>query len=138
MIAKTSTECKVVTTNETGTGARVAECVSSAGVNLAAFCGYGGGDHAEFMLVADDIEQARTSLKNAGYEPTFNEVVVVEAPNQAGALAEILKTVARAGIVLDYAYATATGTGQALCILRAADPAKTVAALRAAKTFATA
>lgn len=126
--ARVATECSVETADAVGVGAKVAECLSAAGVNLSGFCGYSGGGKAYFLAVADDSDKASAALKGAGYACECNQVVVASTTNRPGAMAEILRKVANAGVDVEYAYATAHG-GEAICVVRASDAAKAAAAL---------
>ncbi len=127
--ARVASECTVKVKNEIGAGAKVAECVARAGVNLTAVCGYGYGEEAHFLLIPDDAQKASSALQAGGFSCEMGEVAVVEAANRPGAMADILRRVADAGIDVDYAYASASGSGDALCVLKVADAARAVTAL---------
>ena len=96
--------------NEPGALARVAAAVSDAGVNLAAATYVGTGDLADLHVLVKHAEAARRVLEPAGItvgEET--EVVVVEAEDRPGVLADLARRVADAGININMVY-VATGT----------------------------
>jgi len=126
--ARIASECNVSAPNDPGTGAKVARAVSDAGVNILAFCAYGGSGTANFMIVSENSDKACASFKNAGFACQRRDVVLVETSNHAGAMADLLGRLAKAGISVNYCYATAVG-GQSLCVFGTSDNAGAVAAL---------
>lgn len=96
--------------NEPGMLARVAAAVSDAGVNLAAATCTRPGDNADLHVLVKHPEAAKHALATAGLAVTAErEVVVVEADDRPGALADLARKVATAGVNLDLVY-VATGT----------------------------
>ncbi|HEX4901952.1 MAG TPA: ACT domain-containing protein [Acidimicrobiales bacterium] len=91
--------------NEPGSLARVAQAISDAGVNIAAATCTRPGDKAEMHILVPHAEAARHALGISNLAVTRErEVVVVEAPDQPGALADLARKVATAGINLDLVY----------------------------------
>lgn len=96
--------------NEPGMLARVAAAVSDAGVNLAAATCTRPGESAELHVLVKHAEAAKHALAIAGLAVTAErEVVVVETDDRPGALADLARKVAAAGVNLDLLY-LATGT----------------------------
>jgi len=96
--------------NEPGALAKVATAVSDAGVNLAAATCTRAGDKAELHILVKHAEAAKRALAISGLAVTEErEVVVVQADDRPGALADLARKVAKAGINLDLVY-VATGT----------------------------
>lgn len=96
--------------NEPGMLARVAAAVSDAGVNLAAATCTRPGESAELHVLVKHAEAAKHALAIAGIAVTAErEVVVVETDDRPGALADLARQVADAGVNLDLLY-LATGT----------------------------
>lgn len=105
-----ATDLVIRVENEPGALARVATAVSDAGVNLAAATCMGGGEYAELHILVPHAEAAKHALGISGLVVTDErEVVVVEADDRPGALADLASKVARAGVNLDLVY-VATGT----------------------------
>ena len=96
--------------NEPGALARVTAAISDAGVNLSAATCIGSGDAADLHVLVKHVEATRRVLEPAGITVTEErEVVVVEAQDHAGVLADLARRVADAGINLNMVY-VATGT----------------------------
>jgi hypothetical protein len=96
--------------NEPGALANVAAAISDAGVNLAAATCIGGGAVADLHVLVKHGEAARRMLEPAGLTiAEEREVVVVDAEDHPGVLADLARRVADAGVNLDLVY-VATGT----------------------------
>jgi hypothetical protein len=96
--------------NEPGALARVAAAVSDAGVNLSAATCTRAGDMADLHILVKHPEAAKHALRISGLVVTGErEVVVVEADDRPGALADLARSIAEAGVNLDLVY-VATGT----------------------------
>ncbi len=84
---------------------RVATAISDAGVNISAATYAGAGATAELHILVPHAEAARHALAITGLAPTREkDVVVVEATDQPGELADLTRRVAKAGINLDLVY----------------------------------
>ena len=91
--------------NEPGSLAQVAQAISDAGVNIAAATCTRPGEKAEMHILVPHAEAARHALGISNLAVTRErEVVVVEAPDEPGALADLARKVASAGINLDLVY----------------------------------
>lgn len=91
--------------NEPGALASVARAISDAGVNISAATYLHPGDMAELHILVPHAEAARHALAISNLAVTNErEVVVVEAKDQPGELADLARKVAEAGINLDLVY----------------------------------
>lgn len=96
--------------NEAGALSQVAAAVADAGVNLAAATCTAEGAMAELHILVPHAEAAKHALATAGVTVTNErEVVVVDAEDRPGQLADLATKVAKAGVNLDLVY-VATGT----------------------------
>ena len=85
--------------------AKVAAAVSDAGVNLAAATCTKPGDTADLHVLVKHPEAAKHALAIAGLAVTAErEVVVVDVDDRPGALADLARRVADAGVDLDLVY----------------------------------
>jgi hypothetical protein len=110
MIAGMSIDLTIHVDNEPGALARVTTAISDAGVNLAAATCTGPGETADLHILVKHAEAARRVLERAGLNVIDErEVVVVEAEDKPGALADLAHRVAEAGVNLDLVY-VATNT----------------------------
>ena len=92
--------------NEPGALARVATAISDAGVNIAAATCMGNGHTAELHILVPHSEPVHRALANT-HGPTVTrerEVVVVQAEDRPGELAELTRKVSNAGINLNIVY----------------------------------
>ena len=92
--------------NRPGTLARIAAAISDAGVNLAAATCLGPGDRAELHILVPHAEAARHALAitHQAVITREREVVVVDVEDRPGALADLARQVAEAGVDLDLVY----------------------------------
>ena len=92
--------------NKPGALARVATAISDAGVNIAAATCLGRGRTAELHILVPHSEPVHRALANT-HGPVVTrerEVVVVQAQDRPGELAELTRKVSNAGINLDIVY----------------------------------
>ena len=91
--------------NAPGALAEVAAAISDAGVNIAAATCIGVGERAELHILVPHAEAARHSLAISHVAVTRErEVVVVDVEDRPGVLADLTRTIAKAGIDLDLVY----------------------------------
>jgi hypothetical protein len=92
--------------NRPGTLAQIAGAISDAGVNLAAATCVGMGDRAELHILVPYAEAVKHALAitHEAVITREREVVVCPVEDRPGALADLARKVARAGIDLDLVY----------------------------------
>ena len=91
--------------NTPGALAEVAGAISDAGVNLAAATCLRPGERAELHILVPHAEAARHLLAISHLAVTRErEVVVVEAADRPGVLADLARKIARAGVNIDLVY----------------------------------
>lgn len=91
--------------NKPGELAKLAAAVSDAGVNLSAAT-FTGGDTAQLHILVKHAEPVRHALAitHADVRTTEREVVVVEMDDNPGALVDIARQIADAGVNIDTVY----------------------------------
>ena len=110
--------------NAPGALAEVATAISDAGVNIAAATCIGTGERAELHILVPYAEAAHHLLAISHIAVTRErEVIVVDAEDRPGVLADMTRKIAKAGINLDLVYVAT----RSRLVFGAAD----VAALRA-------
>ena len=91
-------------------------------------------DTAQFgilRLVVRDWEKAKRVLENDGFVVKVSDLVAIEVADQPGGLAEILETLEKAGVNLEYMYGfTLKQEGKGVLAFRFDDPDRAIAALR--------
>lgn len=91
--------------NKPGALAEVATAISDAGVNIAAATCTRPGEKAAMHILVPHAEAAKHALGTSGLAITGErEVVVIEAKDRPGELADLARRVARAGVDLDLVY----------------------------------
>jgi len=91
--------------NAPGALAQIAAAISDAGVNIAAATCMGTGERAELHILVPHAEAAKHVLAISGVLVTGErEVVVVDVKDRPGVLADLTRTIARAGVDLDLVY----------------------------------
>jgi hypothetical protein len=91
--------------NTPGALARVAAAISDAGVNIAAATCVGPGERAELHILVPHAEAAKHALAISHVAVTRErEVVVVDVEDRPGALADLTRKIADAGVNLDLVY----------------------------------
>ena len=91
--------------NAPGALAEVAAAISDAGVNIAAATCVGPGERAELHILVPHAEAARHALAISHVAVSRErEVVVVDVEDRPGVLADLTRTIARAGVNLDLVY----------------------------------
>jgi hypothetical protein len=91
--------------NTPGALAQVAAAISDAGVNIAAATFLGPDERAEIHILVPFAEAAKHALAISHLAVTRErEVVVVDVEDRPGALADLTRKIARAGVNLDLVY----------------------------------
>ena len=91
--------------NSPGALAGVAAAISDAGVNIAAATCIGPAERAELHILVPHAEAARHSLAISHLGVTRErEVVVVDAEDRPGVLADLTRRIAQAGVNIDLVY----------------------------------
>lgn len=91
--------------NEPGALARVAAAISDAGVNIAAATCTRPAERADIHILVPHAEAAKHALAISGLTVTSErEVVVVQAKDRPGELADLTRAIAAAGVDLDLVY----------------------------------
>jgi hypothetical protein len=99
------TDLLIEVPNRPGELARAAAAISDSGVNISAATCTGPAEVADLHILVKHPEAAKHSLATAGVTVgAEREVVVVEAADRPGVLAELARRVAEAGINLDLLY----------------------------------
>jgi hypothetical protein len=91
--------------NTPGALAGVAAAISDAGVNIAAATCVGPGERAELHILVPHAEAVKHALAISHVAVTRErEVVVIDAEDRPGVLADLARRAAKAGINLDLVY----------------------------------
>jgi hypothetical protein len=91
-------------THRPGELGRVASALAKKGVNIKSVAGMTLGTQAAIRIIADDVDAARSALKEANVPFEESELATVLLENQAGELANVADKLANAGLNLHAVY----------------------------------
>ena len=103
--------------NKSGRLAEVARLLGEAGVNIRALSLADTSDFGILRLIVNDREKAKQVLKENGFTVSKTEVVAIEVPDRPGGLSEILETLDRELINVEYMYAFVERCGENAVII---------------------
>jgi hypothetical protein len=100
----------VIMEDQPGKLADLGEATGKAGINIAGLCAMVGDGKGFIHILVDDEDAARTALQEAGIQiADEREAVVVDLHDKPGAMGEIARDLAEAGVNIDVAYTIFTG-----------------------------
>jgi hypothetical protein len=118
--------------NKSGRLAEIAGVLGGAGVNIRALSLADTSDFGILRLIVNDCEKAKQVLKEKGFTVSKTEVVAIEVPDRPGGLSEILRTLDRESINVEYMYAFVERCGEnAVIIFRFDETEKAISTLLA-------
>jgi hypothetical protein len=118
--------------NKSGRLAEIAGNLGDAGINIRALSLADTTDFGILRLIVDDVEKAKTILKDRGFTVSKTEVIAVEVPDRPGGLAAILHALDQERINVEYMYAFVERCGgNAVIIFRFDEIDKAISTLKA-------
>ena len=118
-------ELVFVLPNKPGTLGKVASALAAKGINLLAVDAAGGLDHNIVRLVPDKADQALQVLKKQKLDVGTGNVLCARLPDKSGSLRKLTSALGKAGINIEYLYATGGRvSNEALVVLRTSDNKK--------------
>ena len=116
--------------NRPGTLSRTCQALAAARINIEALSILDTVDHAIVRMIVDKPKEAEQVLSKQNAMVQRHDVVVMDVPNEIGALAQIAERLAQAGINMEYAYCTSSSQHNAgAIVLRTNDLEATINAL---------
>ena len=86
-------------------------------------------EYGLLRLIVSDPEAGRVGLTEAGFSSMVTEVLIVKIPHRAGSLQEILETIAKREISIEYMYGLSVGTADACVVMKTGDLDRAMAVL---------
>lgn len=117
--------------NQAGKASACCKVLKEANVNLYALSIADTKEFGILRIITEDNERALEALKNAGYLCSEVDLVGVEVPDEAGALAQLLIALGEGGVGVEYMYSYAGVDGQAKIAFKTAAVEKAVEILKA-------
>jgi hypothetical protein len=116
--------------NRPGMLARVCEALAEAKINIFALSTSDTVDHTVIRMVVNDPKQALRVFGERGTLAVEDDVLMIEADNKPGSLANIAHRLADAKVNIEYAYCASHATAKkGLLVLRVSSPEKALKAL---------
>jgi hypothetical protein len=116
--------------NRPGALARICQALLKAKINILALSLLDTVDHVVVRMIVDQATAAERILDSLHAMVQARDVVFMDLPNQAGALAGVCQRLAEAGINIEYAYCTCSPSHSAgELVLRTNDLEATINAL---------
>lgn len=125
---------KTEVSNRLGEGARILGALRAENVNLLAFTGFPSGRRVQMDFVPENPAAFRKAARKAGLSVAVKKgAFLVQGSDRAGAIAEILETLAGAGVSVIALDGVAAGNGRygAIFWVKPQDAAKAAKALKA-------
>jgi hypothetical protein len=124
--AKKVEKLTVITPNEVGTLASIAEELASSGVNIFHLGAYVKEDSGYFILVTNDNNKAAALLKNMGYVIERGQTLAIEFDNKPGTLAPLAKKLSDNGIDIEYIFGTSADGKKVTGLVTTSDDDRTL------------
>jgi hypothetical protein len=100
----------VIMEDQPGKLADLGEATGRAGINIAGLCAMVGDGKGFIHILVEDEDAARKALGEAGIQiADEREAVIVDLHDKPGAMGEIARDLAEAGVNIDVAYTIFTG-----------------------------
>jgi hypothetical protein len=131
-----ATQFSIFLINKPGILAQTLNALGAEKINIVAMTMMDSVEHGVLRLVAAQTELARNVLAKLNVPANETDVLCVDLPNRAGAVAAVATHLAQAHININYAYVTSGGRGgRTTAVFKVADINKAIKILE--KTFAT-
>lgn len=102
-----SKQYSVFLENRVGALAELCQLISEKAINLHAICAIDTIEEAVLRIVPEKGPEAADILKKAGFRVIEADVILIELDNVPGATGRVASQLAKAGINIDYVYASA-------------------------------
>ncbi len=104
--------------NKTGRLNEVTQLLGNAGINMSAFSVADTSEFGILRVIVSDPEKALTILKEAEFSVRLTDVICLNSPNEAGALARALDILAAESVFIEYLYAYSMNDKSANIVLK--------------------
>jgi hypothetical protein len=117
--------------NKSGRLAEITRILGDAGINIRALSLADTSDFGILRLIVNDVETAKTVLKEKGFTVSKTEVIAVEVPDRPGGLSTLLQILDTNQINVEYMYAFVERCGgNAVIIFRFDETDKAIDSLK--------
>jgi len=113
--------------------AKILRAVSERGAVVLTHCTYFDGLQFKVLLVTEATIAAKHALEDAGYDCSAEPIVMVRAPDQVGAAAQLGRHLSNAGIDILYSYASVPSASEFLAVFNTSDNERAMQVLQRAR-----
>ena len=124
--AKKAKQISLTLPNRVGTLAKVSDTIAGVGANINAISARGDKRRAYFHILVDQHIKAKNALVKAGYDVTYEDVVLVEMPNKPGQMQKMADKLAEDGVDILYTYGSAASGRTTFCVLKTDNDKKAI------------
>lgn len=78
-------------------------------------------DYGMLRMIVSNPELAKSALKEAGLSAHLTDVIAIKLPHTVGSLQNVVKSIADAGISIEYMYALSTKDENACIVIKPGD-----------------
>ena len=119
----------IMAENRIGAIAQIASTLAEGGVNLSSIATENEGQHGVVIITTDQTDHALAILNQAGFKAVSDEAVLVQLPDQPGALADLASVIKDANINIRTFHIIERRENYATAAITTDDQASTKAAL---------
>lgn len=125
-------QMSVFVENTTGRLADITQILADHNIDIMAATIAEAADYGILRCIVEEPEEAAKVLKAKGFSASVTEVLAVSLENKPGGFNKVLKVLADARISVGYIYSTIKSQeGEAVIMMKVADPQKAVEVLKA-------
>ncbi len=122
--ARLATQVVATAPDKIGLLAKGTSALLGAGLNIFAVTARESNVNAKIVVVTDDDEAAAEALANLGWAVVTEPAVILEMPDELGALDEAVRRIANEGVNISFLFATTADGSHATVIVQTTDDEK--------------
>ncbi len=108
--------------NTEGRLSALCRSLADAGIDMSALTIAEVADYGVVRIICSDPERAVDVLDEKGFRAMDTRVLAIEVPNKPGGLADLLETLGKLGVNIEYGYCFSIDSNRAVDVLKVSDP----------------
>ena len=116
--ASKAREIILVSSNKVGKLAKINSVIAGAGGNINSILARGQKGKSYFHIIVDRHVKVMNALKKADFQPTSEDVILVEMTNKPGEMQKVTEKLKNAGINISYNYVSAGSGRTSFCVFK--------------------
>ena len=117
----TARQLSVFIENRQGRLGEVLNVLKASGVNILSMSIADTTEYGLLRLIVSDPEKAKDALISEGYSSMLTSVFIIKLPHRAGALQEVLETIAGKNVNIEYMYGLSVDGADASVVMKTND-----------------